>query len=379
MTLRRGIGLLLIPFSLIWGVVAGMRRLFFEITGRRQAVGTELGVTTWVIGNITVGGTGKTPLMIALCRRIMEKGNGMRLGVLSRGYGREDRRYGFQWVDSRVPGAVGLYGDEPVEIQRALAEYGEGIEVAVCGDRVEGVRRMVTEKGLEVLLLDDGMQHLPLRADGYVMVVDFNRQPQDDFCMPGGNLREFGFASEKVSWVVVNKCSMDVLEGEKARLLKQRLSPYLKKELRDDFENRVLLTYEQVHSQWVLGDDLEDKAAFGLLGIASGERILRNWKNIDKVVGGLVFGDHHLFTREEMEGVLEQMRIVGAERLITTRKDWMRLDALLDNGDGSLRKEFEERGIAIEIQWTEPAMLDEGEWDGIVMALMGGEERNNGV
>ena len=65
MTLRRGIGLLLIPFSLIWGVVAGMRRLFFEITGRRQAVGTELGVTTWVIGNITVGGTGKTPLMIA--------------------------------------------------------------------------------------------------------------------------------------------------------------------------------------------------------------------------------------------------------------------------------------------------------------------------
>ena len=89
----------------------------------------------------------KTNLMIALCRRIMEKGNGMRLGVLSMGYGREDRRYGFQWVDSRVPGAVGLYGDEPVEIQRALAEYGEGIEVAVCGDRVEGVRRMKIQSG----------------------------------------------------------------------------------------------------------------------------------------------------------------------------------------------------------------------------------------
>ncbi len=371
MTLRRGIGLLLMPFSLIWGMVAGMRRLFFEMAGRRKAVGTELGATTWVIGNITVGGTGKTPLMIALVRRIMEKGNGARLGVLSRGYGREDRRYGFQWVDWRVPGAVGLYGDEPVEIQRALVQYVDSVEVAVCGDRVEGVRRMVTEKGLEVLLLDDGMQHLPLKADGYVMVVDFHRQPQDDFCMPVGNLREFGFASEKVSWVVVNKCSMDVLEGVKSRELKQRFSSYLKKELRDDFENRVLLTYEKMHSQWVLGTDSGDKLAFGVLGIAGGDRVLRNWRESEMVFGGVVFGDHHLFTQEEIEGVLEQMSIVGAEKLITTRKDWMRLEAVLDGGDGKLRRKFEQRGIGIEIWWTEPEMLDERNWDGIMGALMG--------
>ena len=89
------------------------------------------------------------------------------------------------------------------------------------------------------------------------------------------------------------------------------------------------------------------------------------------VFGGVVFGDHHLFTQEEIEGVLEQMSIVGAEKLITTRKDWMRLEAVLDSGDGKLRRKFEQRGIGIEIWWTEPAMLDERNWDGIMGALMG--------
>lgn len=357
--MRRLFRILLWPFSLIWGVVAMLRRILYEGFGMRRCVGEELGVGVWVIGNITVGGTGKTPLIIALGKALMERGGNGRLGVLSRGYGRADRRYGFAWVDTREKGAVGLYGDEPVEICGALGNAGEGVAVAVCGDRVEGVRRMVAEKGVGLVLLDDGMQHLPLKANGYVMVADYHRQPQGDFCLPAGNLREFGWVSEKVNWLVVNKCDAAVFQGDAGIRLKSRFSRYLKPEFRKSFAERVLLTQEKVKREVVFGEasSLADMLFFGLLGIAGGERILAHWMLLGEVKDGMVFRDHYSFEIQEIEAIVEKMELEGLKGLRTTRKDWMRLSDLLEEEDGKLRKLWDSKGIAVEILWTEP------QWD----------------
>ena len=140
----------------------------------------DAGVPVIVVGNLTVGGTGKTPLIIWLCGLLLERGR--RPGVLSRGYG---GRRGQRPQQVRADSSPAAVGDEPVLIARRT-----GCPVAVSGDRVLAARQLLAHTDCDVLLCDDGLQHLALERDLEIIVIDGDRRLGNGRCLPAGPLRE---------------------------------------------------------------------------------------------------------------------------------------------------------------------------------------------
>lgn len=176
---RRGSGwtAALLPLAWLYGAVVRLRRLAYA---RGWLASTHPGVPVIVVGNLTVGGTGKTPLAAALATRLAERGR--RPGIVSRGYG---GRAG------DVPQAVAAdadpaeLGDEPVLLARRA-----GCPVAVCRRRAPAARYLVCEHGVDVIVADDGLQHYALARDAEIAVRDAARGYGNGWLLPAGPLRE---------------------------------------------------------------------------------------------------------------------------------------------------------------------------------------------
>ncbi len=176
--------------SRIYGALVGMRlRLYRAGLLRSQ----RLRVPVIVVGNVTVGGTGKTPLTIALVQRLVDAGYAP--GVASRGYGRRDAGTAL-WVDARTPAELG--GDEPVLIARRT-----GVPVRVDADRVAAAKALI-EAGCNVVICDDGLQHYRLQRDLEIEVVDARRRYGNGRLLPAGPLREPVERASRCDFRVVN-------------------------------------------------------------------------------------------------------------------------------------------------------------------------------
>ncbi len=162
--------------SPLYGLVSGLRRRLYQRGWRKRH---SLPVPVIVVGNITAGGTGKTPLTIALVQRLREAG--WKPGVASRGYGREQASQP-RWVQADTATALG--GDEPV-----LIAWKTGVPVRVDADRVAAGRALV-EAGCDVIVCDDGLQHYRLARDIEIEVIDAQRRYGNGLLLPAGPLRE---------------------------------------------------------------------------------------------------------------------------------------------------------------------------------------------
>lgn len=180
---------LLWPFSVLFAVVAALRRAYYRLPGRAW----RAPVPVVVVGNITVGGSGKTPLVIALVEAL--RAAGLRPGVVSRGYGgRTD--YPCRVRDGSRAEAV---GDEPLLIQRRT-----GAPVVVDPLRVRGVQHLLAHTDCNVVLLDDGLQHYALARDLELVVVDGDRGFGNGWRLPMGPLREPVSRLRSIAWVIQN-------------------------------------------------------------------------------------------------------------------------------------------------------------------------------
>lgn len=174
----------------VFSVVASSRRALYRKGWRRRV---QIGVPVIVIGNLTAGGTGKTPLVIALVERLLAAGR--KPGVVSRGYGRADESQP-TWVERDTDAAVA--GDEPVLIARRC-----GIRVRVDRDRVAGARALAAD-GCDVIVCDDGLQHYRLARNVEVEVVDGARRYGNGRLLPAGPLREPLERSAECDFRVIN-------------------------------------------------------------------------------------------------------------------------------------------------------------------------------
>lgn len=174
---ERGVWLWLIPLSWLFGGLIALRRRAFR--SGWFAV-TRIDVPVLVVGNITVGGSGKTPLTLALIERLQRRG--CRVGVVSRGYGGHSDHYPCL-IDARTTAAEA--GDEPVMMARA-----SGAAVAVDPDRPRGARCLVAAAGVDFILADDGLQHYALARDAEIAVTDARRGLGNGWLLPAGPLRE---------------------------------------------------------------------------------------------------------------------------------------------------------------------------------------------
>lgn len=180
----------LLPLAWIYGAVTGVRRWLWR-SGWLQS--RRLTVPVVVVGNITVGGTGKTPVVEWLGRTLAEAG--FRPGIASRGYGGRPGRAPHLVEPGDDPAQV---GDEPLMLRRST-----GLPVCVCRDRVAAGQRLVAE-GVDVVIADDGLQHYRLARDLEIMVVDGERRSGNGWLLPAGPLREPAERRETVDVVLVN-------------------------------------------------------------------------------------------------------------------------------------------------------------------------------
>lgn len=274
------------PLSLLLRWVAGIRRRHLQ----EQAKPFTAPVI--VVGNITLGGTGKTPVIIALVRYLKEQG--LRPGVISRGYGGSAPSYPY-FVSSTSP--VSESGDEPL-----LIAMEADCPVMVGADRNASVHKLISEHQCNVILSDDGMQHYKLSRQWEICLLDGARLLGNGLCLPAGPLREGPERLKEVDCVIVNGSQQGVsVSGVEA--LPMSLQPKL-------WCN--VLTGEQLplDSLPFAGDTVVN----AVTGIGNPERFYKTLKDLNIAVRGQSFPDHHAFQAEDLA-------YVGSRPLLMTAKD----------------------------------------------------------
>ena len=321
------IGLLLTPFSLLFGCAAAIRRFLYR-KGILQSMASP--VPAIDIGNLAVGGTGKTPhtqYVIGLLKQEFH------VATLSRGYGRQS--IGYQSVkqcDSDEVNAQ-MFGDEPFMTHLRFPD----IPLAVDGNRTEGMRNLLDENPeIEVVVMDDAYQHLSFRPTFHVLLTEYDRPYRPDMPMPAGKLREFSGAARFADAVVVTKVPDDANTDESKWRYQLRLKPH-----QHLFFTRF--RYEQpvpVTSAAQKMDIQSVRDIVVLTGIAHPEPFLNHLRRDARfcvsttagklnVVKHYAFPDHHSFTEKEIQSIYNQyFDNIGEECvLVTTEKDWMRLQS----------------------------------------------------
>ena len=191
---RNGFSQTLRPLSWLFCAAANLRRLLYRL---RILPSRRLPVPVIVVGNLTVGGTGKTPLVIVLARLLRE--HGYRPGIVSRGYGGRARNWPQQVRPDSDPVMV---GDEPILIARQT-----GCPMAVGPNRAEAGEALLRYHDCDLLLCDDGLQHYALRRDLEILVIDGERRFGNGFCLPAGPLREPVRRRQTVDFILCNGAS----------------------------------------------------------------------------------------------------------------------------------------------------------------------------
>ncbi|AKH64583.1 MULTISPECIES: tetraacyldisaccharide 4'-kinase [Photorhabdus] len=188
---RSWLYLLLLPFSALYGLISGLRRLSYKV-GLSQSWKAPVPVV--VVGNLTAGGNGKTPVVVWLVEQLQKKG--YRVGVVSRGYGGKAENYPLLVTDKITTAQA---GDEPVLIHRRT-----GAPVAVAPKRVAAVKALLADTLLDIIVTDDGLQHYALQRDFEIVVIDGVRRFGNGWWLPAGPMRELSGRLNRVNAVITN-------------------------------------------------------------------------------------------------------------------------------------------------------------------------------
>jgi tetraacyldisaccharide 4'-kinase len=319
--------LLLYPFSLFYGIAVYFRNRMYDLNIFKSK---EFDVPVISIGNITVGGTGKTPHVEYLIDLLKDE---FKVATLSRGYKRKTR--GFQQVETDTH--FSKVGDEPLQIKKKFPD----VTVSVCENRVNGVETLLkTENPApDVILLDDAFQHRKITAGINILLIDYNRQIKEDMLLPAGRLRESARQMRRANIIIFTKCPNEVTPIMRRILQKEvRLKPY---------QELFFTTFEYdkikpVFSGKALKTDFYKEHSYAILivtGIAFPTLIPEYLKQFSYETEVLSFADHHNYSDADIRLIMRKFNSLENERkiIITTEKDAVRF-----KGFSSLEEEFKQ-------------------------------------
>ncbi|MCW8941787.1 MAG: tetraacyldisaccharide 4'-kinase [Gammaproteobacteria bacterium] len=279
---------LLLPLSWLFCAVSVIRRKLYQLN-LKKSYASELPVV--IIGNIVAGGSGKTPLLIAVCELIKEKG--YRPGVVSRGYG--GTFTGLKRVtDSDT---AELVGDEPLMVQQRT-----GVPVVVAADRVAAVRYLYENDACDIVLADDGLQHYRMRRDIEIAVVDDKRRFGNGYCLPAGPLREPVSRLRAVDLVVYNAANSAATEAYSYTLNFTRLYHL------GTGDTRALSSFS-------------GKVVHAVAGIGDPGRFFTQLRENEIDIIEHPFADHHSYSQDDFSGWHD-------ECIVMTEKDAVKCRAL---------------------------------------------------
>lgn len=299
---------LLFPFSIVYNTVTLIRNFFFD-----KGIFKEMPFTTpiIVVGNLSVGGTGKTPQIEYLIRLLKDR---FKVAVLSRGYKRKTKGYVFL-NDNHSALDV---GDEPLQYFKKFSN----IDVAVDGNRVEGATNLITNNSPEVILLDDAYQHRKIKGSFYILLTKYNDLFLDDFLLPTGNLRESRRGAKRADVIIVTKCPSD-LSREKQNKIANRFRKYNKKV----FFTRIAYGSIQSNQKQYKINQIKHNKVLLITGIAKPKPLLSYLMDNDVDFKHLQFADHHNFSEKEIIYINKEFEGLASIKkiILTTEKDYVRL------------------------------------------------------
>ncbi|MCM1356183.1 MAG: tetraacyldisaccharide 4'-kinase [Staphylococcus sp.] len=309
--------LLLYPISKLYGMGMAVRNKMFEYGMLKQQ---EFDIPLVVVGNIAMGGTGKTPHVEYIVQSMLGKYN---VGVLSRGYKRATKGFVLATPQSR-PEDI---GDESYQIYR---KFGPDITVAVCEKRSEGIRQMrEINPDLNMIILDDAFQHRYVKPSVSIILTEYNRPVFNDKLLPYGRLRESSRALNRAEIVVVTKCPID-MKPMQYRIFEENLKLF-------PYQKLYFSRYNYGHLVPVFPDDApeipsldaegQESSILVVTGVANPKPFVRYLRRHKATVKLKRFTDHHNFTSSDMEEIARQFdELKGKKKyIVTTEKDAVRI------------------------------------------------------
>lgn len=300
--------LLLFPFSLLYGLVVIMRNWCYDAGLLKSQ---EFNAPVIVVGNLEVGGAGKSPMTEYLVR-LLKSDN--KLAILSRGYGRETKGYHLANTSSTAT----QIGDEPAQFKAKFPD----VTIAVCEDRVHGINQLLPKHNL--ILLDDAYQHRAVKPGLSVLLFDYTRITWPHLLLPAGNLREPFSGRWRADIIIISKCPEVLSEDEQAKLAA----------IVD------AMPYQQLYFTTIAYQNLQDMSGnavditidatttlFLLTGIANPQPLLHHLKKYTPDIIHHKYPDHHQFSLKNISKLADEFSACKSQKkvIITTEKDAQRL------------------------------------------------------
>ncbi len=305
--------ILFFPISLLYGLGTYLRNFLYESGTYKSA---EFDVPIISVGNLSVGGTGKSPhveYLIMLLRPYLN------LATLSRGYGR--KTHGFRIVTpSDTAESV---GDEPLQFKRKFQD----VLVTVGEERMMAIPQIIGHAGhIQTILLDDAFQHLAVKPGLNILLTSFKRPYFKDFLLPSGSLREWRTGAKRADIIIVSKCPDTVTDTERQKYI-QRIAPLP--------HQKVFFSKYQYGNPYYLYDGnrriqlTKDLTVVLISGIAQPDYLIYHLESLVKETFIAEFADHHPFSSKDMDSIQALFnKVTGNKKIyITTEKDAIRLDA----------------------------------------------------
>lgn len=304
--------ILLAPFSLLYGIGVSIHQFLYR-KGILKAISFDIPIIS--IGNMTVGGTGKTPhteYIIQLLRPYLE------VGTLSRGYKRKSK--GYLAIQTNMDAERA--GDEPLQFKRKYPD----VFVAVAENRALAVPQMIMDQpNLQIILLDDAYQHYAIKPGLNILLTTYNRPFTDDFLLPSGRLREWRSGYERANIIIVTKCP-DKLPEEAQQSYIHKINPTPRQ--------KVFFSHYQYSAPYFIYKPdykvhlTKDIDVLLISAIARTDYLLDYLEDQVNFVGTHTFPDHHYFSETDMNTLKTSFEKLDSDKkiILTTEKDAMRLD-----------------------------------------------------
>ncbi|MCB9202476.1 MAG: tetraacyldisaccharide 4'-kinase [Flavobacteriales bacterium] len=303
--------ILLLPFSGIFWIITTSRNLLYNWN---ILPSKSFATKNIVIGNLSTGGTGKSPMTMYLVDLLKDKGL---VAVLSRGYKRKTRGFrvaSYNTTEKEV-------GDEPMQF---FNRFKNKIIVSVCESRVFGIKKLIEYYNPKIILLDDAYQHRKFKSDFNILLTDYENPYYEDYLLPAGNLRESKLFSNRANIIVVTKCPSSITEKEKEEI-KTRLKP---KPNQSVYFSSIVYS-DKIHSSkhFISSNQFKDIDVLLVTGIAKSDNLEKYCALQFNSVLHKKFPDHYRYIQEDITSIRSEFEKISSRKkiILTTEKDFMRL------------------------------------------------------
>jgi tetraacyldisaccharide 4'-kinase len=303
--------ILLLPFALLYWLGIGIRNWLYDKNILRSS---GFGLPLICVGNLSVGGTGKSPMVEYLVAKLKDQ---FRVATLSRGYKRKTKGYALAH-----PGSTALeIGDEPMQFHLKFPD----IPVAVGEERLVAIPQLLHDRPeTETIILDDAFQHRAVRAGLNILLTDYNNLFTRDFYLPTGDLRDLKSSYKRADLIVVTKCKPRISEAEKQKIIK---------EIGPGTGQQVFFTAIGYGAMYHINDNRRviapeaKRETLLVTGIADPRPLKKMLEEYSNSYHMLQYNDHHIFTIDDLNDIRQKFESLPSpdKIILTTEKDAVRL------------------------------------------------------